>query len=74
MKSQNLSDAQWQKIEKYLTGTKRIRKHTLREDIDAVFYVLKTGCQWRLLPSCYPKWELVYYYFSKWRTTMIYCT
>lgn len=67
MRSQNLSDAQWQRIEKYLTETNRNRKHSLRTILDAIFYILKTGCQWRLLPDCYPKWELVYYYFCKWR-------
>lgn len=34
--------------------------------LNAIFYLLKTGCQWRMLPCCFPKWELVYYYFSKW--------
>ena len=31
--------------------------------------MLKTGCQWRMLPGCFPKWELVYYYFTKWKNT-----
>ena len=30
-------------------------------------YILKTGCQWRMLPINFPKWELVYYYFSRWK-------
>ncbi|MDR0748551.1 MAG: transposase [Tannerellaceae bacterium] len=30
------------------------------------FYLIKTGCQWRMLPKEYPKWELVYYYYRKW--------
>lgn len=34
---------------------------------NAIFYLLKTGCQWRMLPKEYPKWELVYYYCQKWR-------
>ncbi len=72
MKGQNLSNAQWQRIEKYLTETSRIRKHSLRNIFDGLFYVLKTGCQWRLLPDCYPKWELVYYYFSKWRDSELF--
>ena len=29
-------------------------------------YLVKTGCQWRMLPNDFPKWELVYYYYSKW--------
>jgi putative transposase len=45
----------------------RKRKHELRSIFDAIFYVLKTGCQWRMLPQEFPKWQLVYYYFAKWR-------
>ena len=67
MKTERLSDAQWQIIKKYLTAPNRTRKHSLREIWDALFYLLKTGCQWRMLPDVYPKWELVYYYFSNWR-------
>ena len=29
--------------------------------------MLKTGCQWRMLPKDFPKWQLVYYYFNKWK-------
>ncbi|MDR2469446.1 MAG: transposase [Tannerella sp.] len=32
-----------------------------------MFYLLKTGCQWRMLPPDFPKWQLVYYYCSKWK-------
>ena len=31
-----------------------------------MMYLVKTGCQWRMLPNDFPKWELVYYYYSKW--------
>jgi putative transposase len=43
----------------------RKRKHDLREIWNALFYIGKTGCQWRMLPSNFPKWQLVYYY-RKW--------
>jgi putative transposase len=33
----------------------------------AIFYLLRTGCQWRLLPKEYPTWQTVYYHFAKWR-------
>lgn len=72
MKTEKLSDAQWQIIEKYLATANRSRKHSLREILDAIFYLLKTGCQWRMLPECYPKWELVYYYFSRWRDSELF--
>ena len=34
-----------------------------------VLYVLKSGCQWRMLPKDYPKWELCYYYFNLWKNS-----
>src|SRR5215204_6100370 len=48
-------------------GYGRPRTHDLREIINAVFYLLKSGCQWRLLPHDFPRWPTVYHYFRKWR-------
>ena len=49
-------------------GFGRPRTHDLREILDAVFfYVLRSGCQWRLLPHDFPRWPTVYWYFRKWR-------
>jgi len=62
----NLTDSQWKAILGIIMD-KRKRKHSLREIFDAIFYLLKTGCQWRMLPVNFPSWKLVYYYFSKWR-------
>jgi putative transposase len=45
----------------------RPRTHSLREILNAVFYVLKSGCQWRLLPHDFPRWPTVYHYFRQWR-------
>ena len=67
MYSTNSTDAQWEIIYKYLNGQNRKRKNELRTIFDAIFYLLTTGCQWRNLPQNFPKWQLVYYYFSKWR-------
>lgn len=36
-------------------------------DRHALFYLTKTGCQWRYLSPCFPPWTLVYYYFRQWR-------
>ena len=66
--STDLTDGQWNLINGILND-KRKRKHSLREIFNAIFYLLKTGCQWRMLPIGFPKWELVYYYFSKWKST-----
>jgi putative transposase len=53
-------------FEKARTGRPRI--HSLREILDAIFYVLKSGCPWRLLPHCFPPWKSVYHWFRKWRS------
>ena len=47
----------------------RKRKYRLRNIVDAILYLVKTGCQWRYLPLDFPKWQLVYYYFRKFETT-----
>ena len=61
----DLTDSQWQILEKELNDHRK-RKHSLRSIWDALFYLSKTGCQWRMLPLDFPKWQLVYYYFRKW--------
>jgi putative transposase len=66
----DLSDAEWSYIEPYLpssTAHGRPRVHTLREIVDAIFYVVRGGCAWRLLPHDFPPWKTVYHYFRSWR-------
>jgi putative transposase len=66
----DLSDAEWSYIEPHLPAPKghgRPRTHDLREILNAVFYLLKSGCQWRLLPHNFPRWPTVYHYFRTWR-------
>jgi len=60
----DLTDNQWSKIEKLFDNRKR--KHSLKEVVNALLYITKSGIQWRMLPKEYPKWQLVYYYFRKW--------
>jgi transposase len=60
-----LSDSQWEGIKNFL-NTERKRKIDLREVVDAIRYIVRCGIQWRALPSYYPKWKSVYYYFCKW--------
>lgn len=69
MYSTDLSDARWKYIKKILQFDSRKRKHSLREIWNAILYLVKTGCQWRMLPSDFPKWQLVYYYYKKWADT-----
>ena len=57
-------------IEPFLPGPKhrgRPRLHSPREILNAIFYLLKSGCQWRLLPREFPPWKTVFHYFRKWR-------
>jgi hypothetical protein len=54
----DLSDAEWNYVEPHMPAPKghgRPRTHSLREILNAVFYLLKSGCQWRLLPHDFPK-------------------
>ncbi len=67
----DLSDAEWTRLQAYLPNPKaegRPRTHSLRDVLDAIFYVLKSGCHWRLLPHDFPPWSSVYYHFRKFRS------
>lgn len=64
---QRLSDWQWEAIRESLP-TNGKRKDCLRVIVDAIFFCLRVGNQWRNLPDSFPKWQLVYYYFRKWQT------
>ena len=66
----NISNSQWQIMSKFL-DVERSRKYDLQEIVNATFYLVKTGCQWRLLPGDFPKWQIVYYYFSTWKKNAI---
>jgi putative transposase len=66
----DLSDAEWAYLKPHLPDPKpggRPRVHTVREILDAVFYVARGGCAWRLLPHDFPPWKTVYHYFRIWR-------
>jgi transposase len=66
----DLSDDEWKYIEPHLPSPKgfgRPRTHDLREILNVVFYLLKSGCPWRLLPHDFPRWPTVYWYFRRWR-------
>lgn len=67
MYSTNLTDNQWQVIEKIINAQERKRKHSLRGIMDAILYIIRTGCQWRMLPGDFAPWQTVYYYFRKWK-------
>ena len=65
----DLTDTQWELLRPLLQrprGPGRPARLDLREVVNALFYFTRTGCQWRLLPHEFPKWESVRYYFDKW--------
>src|SRR5919107_884219 len=67
----DLTDAEWETLEPHIPAPKkrgRPRTHSPRDILDAIFYVLKSGCPWRLLPRDFPPWETVYWWFGRWRT------
>jgi putative transposase len=66
----DLSDEEWIILEPLLSSAEkrgRPPKWPLRHVADAVFYLLRSGCSWRMLPKEYPPWQTVYYHFRKWR-------
>jgi putative transposase len=68
----DLSDAEWQILEPLLPSSlqrKRGRPRTrdLRAILNAIFYVLRGGCAWRMLPRDFPPFQTAYYYLRKWR-------
>jgi putative transposase len=66
----DLTDAQWEILEPLVPAPKpapQPAKYTRREIVNAIFYIMRTGCQWRMLPHDFPKWQLVYSYFRQWK-------
>jgi putative transposase len=66
----DLNDTQWSKIRPYLpveAQTGRPREHSWRMILNSIFYILQSGCSWRMLPHDLPPWKTVYHYFRLWR-------
>ena len=70
----DLSDVEWACLKRHLPSLKqrgrgRPKVHSPREILNAIFYLLKSGCPWRLLPRDYfPPWKTVYHWFRRrWR-------
>ena len=70
----DLKDVQWAKLETLLKPPRgqrhaggRPRKYELRGIVDALLYVVKTGCQWRQMPADFPPWQSVHQQFRAWR-------
>jgi putative transposase len=66
----DLTDAQWKRIEPLIPPAKpggRPRSTDMRAVLDAIFYITRTGCAWRMLPHEFPHWRTVYEFLSAWR-------
>jgi len=63
----DVNDEQWELIKDHFsTGNYgKSRKHSQRILVNGVFYVIKTGCQWRFLPKEYPHWKTVYSFYKR---------
>jgi transposase len=72
MRKRYPSDISKEAFEKIRPVLESVRKQTKPRTVDlyevfcGVLYLLKSGCQWRMLPSEYPKWRTVHAYFAKW--------
>jgi putative transposase len=65
----DLTDLEWEIIGKMIPKAKkggRKRSVSIRQILNAVFYVLDNGIKWRSLPHDYPAWQTVYWYFNLW--------
>jgi putative transposase len=66
----DLTDAQWERLAPLIPPPKpggRRRTVEMRAVCNALFYIDRSGCQWRMLPKEYPNWKTVYWYFTRWQ-------
>src|ERR671916_2494791 len=66
----DVSDVEWAIIEPFIPTVQpggRPRFRNMREIINAIFYIQRSGCAWRFLPHEFPPWQTVYHYFRIWR-------
>jgi putative transposase len=66
----DLTDAEWGCLKLHVPPPNkqgRPKTHSTREILNAIFYILTSGCAWRLLPRDFPTWETVYWWFRRWR-------
>src|SRR5438105_12884794 len=71
----DLTDKEWEQIKDIVPKAKpggRPAKYERREIVNAIFYVVQSGCAWRLLPHDFPPYRIVFYYYSVWRKTGVF--
>jgi transposase len=66
----DLTEAQWEKLEPLIPAIAEDATHVVyerKEIVNAIFYVLRSGCPWRMMPHDLPAWSTVYNYFRQWK-------
>jgi transposase len=66
----DLNDQEWELLSPLLPSPAKLgrpARYERRAVLNAIFYVVRSGCAWRLLPNDLPPWRLVYHYFACWR-------
>jgi len=66
----DMTEREWAVLEPLLPKAEddgRPRLYPLREIVNGIFYVLRSGCSWRMLPKDFPPWPTVYHYYRCWR-------
>lgn len=66
----DLTEAQWAILAPLIPPPKpggHPRTVDIRQVVNAIVYIDRSGCQWRMLPREYPKWKTVYWYFTRWQ-------
>ena len=70
--SSDLIDQEWALLSELIPSARTggpPRTTDVREVLNAIFYILRAGCAWRLLPHDFPSWKTVYHYWREWRLT-----
>src|SRR5579859_580757 len=65
----DLTNEQWAQLEPLIPAISEEASywvHTRREIVNAILYILRSGCPWRMLPKEFPAWRTVYGYFRQW--------
>jgi len=66
----DLQDEEWAMLDPLIPRARkpgRPEKYSKREVLNAIFYLVRSGCAWRMLPNDLPPWKLVWHYFAHWK-------
>ena len=66
----DLTNNEWAFLEPLISGGSELGRrprYSKREIVNAIFYLVRSGCAWRMMPKDLPPWRICYHYFSKWK-------